>query len=187
MKRVGRRGNKIELFIILTGLLILGVDGKSANSGNIGGLHRAQDSIPQQCPPHALFLPASIDSKASQKHDRDGMTREPLLQSLGCIAVLNLRDGQTIEANDRIAHQTNIGLSCTCPLILQRMLPKAVIQQFLSAIEGVNGMVTSQLYDRPGFRHFAAPELTSTVSKKPGISRSACRRGNELGGASSAA
>jgi len=124
MKWVGGGRNKIELLTILAGLFVLGVDGKSANPGNIGCLHCAQNSVTEECPPDIHFLPVSIYGKASKKHHRHWMASEPLLQSLGCIAVLNLCDGQTVKTNHRVAHHANVGLSSAGPLILQRMLAK---------------------------------------------------------------
>ena len=48
MEGVGGRGDKVEVFVEGPGPVVLGVDGKSANSGNLGGLESAQHGVFQQ-------------------------------------------------------------------------------------------------------------------------------------------
>jgi len=73
MQRIGRRGSKIELFIIPSRHLIFRVNGECPNACDLGRLRGSQYGVSQECSPNAFLLPVAMNGQASQQHDRHRM------------------------------------------------------------------------------------------------------------------
>ena len=73
---IGWRRIKVETFIKEPGLVVLGVDGKGANTRDIGGLQRTQHRIFKKPCPKSLALPWERNGEAGEQHDGNRMARE---------------------------------------------------------------------------------------------------------------
>ena len=88
MVGVAWRKQKVEALIKGSGLVVLGVNGKCPNAGNIRGLQCAKHGVLKQ----SAALPRRRNRKAGQQHDRYGMTSQALDQPARRIAMLHLAD-----------------------------------------------------------------------------------------------
>lgn len=135
MERVAGRRGKVELLVVGPRCIILGVDGEGAYAADLGGLQRPKDRVSQQRPADSFLLPVLPDGKASQQHDGNRVARQTFAEALRHAVILDLTDGEAVVAQQGIAVQTEVGLSCVAGLILKRVAVKPTIEVRLTAIE----------------------------------------------------
>ncbi len=99
---VGRRRHKAKMPIEPRRRIIFCMNGKRANSDNIGNLQGASQGIQRQAGPDAAPLPCAVHGKPRQHELRYGVTRHAFDNANGCVNMTNLTRYNRVEPNDRL-------------------------------------------------------------------------------------
>lgn len=83
VERIRWRRNESEMLVETAGVFVLGVDGQSADAGDVGGLNCPQHRILEQTGTDSLALQSATDREPGDEHDRHGMAGQALAQSFG--------------------------------------------------------------------------------------------------------
>ena len=114
---------------------VLRLDKDRTNAGDVGGLKRTQDGIPQQPPANLFPLMTKIHGQSGQNHHRNGMPRQTLPNALGRGIVIHRPNGQAVIADYPPPLTNHKGLCCIGPLILPGIALQPVVQYGMTAIE----------------------------------------------------
>lgn len=125
MAWIAWRCHKIEVLVKRPRFLILRVNNKSANPGDIRGSQRARHRVLRKAGTKSLALPRGGDRQPGEQYDWKRMTRQPLFQALRGIVVLDL-------AGNLRAGEGNIRLRSSALLALKRMADQKAIQRLRS-------------------------------------------------------
>ena len=112
MHRIGRRRNEIEFLIEVPRLLIFRMHRKCPDTGNVGGLKRALQGVPQKRLSDSLAVPPAINSQPSKQHNRHRMARKPLAYAFRRFRASDLAYCERVVTDNNIAGQANIGFGC---------------------------------------------------------------------------
>ena len=96
MVGVGRAGLEFQVLIPDAHLIVLGVDKKRPDAGNICGLSGPEQGILEECLAQALSLLCPVNCKPGEKHHRNRMPGQPLADPVGVLCVLNRANCQTV-------------------------------------------------------------------------------------------
>jgi len=135
MIRVGRRRDKIEVFVKCLGLVVLGMYGKGANTRNLGRLESSQQGVFQKAGAEPFSLKPSGNRKAGQQHDGNGVSREPLRQALRSLLEIDLADDKRVVAGNAFISQSNVRLRRARLLILKSKANEKPIEGLAATIE----------------------------------------------------
>lgn len=126
--RICRAGLEIESLVPGACFIVLGVNEKGANAGDVRGLRGSQKSILEQGFAKTASVLRLMNGKAPKEHDRDGVLGESPSHSSGRVFMFDRADSETVIANDPLLPSTNnVGLSTSCLLVHQREpLQKAI-------------------------------------------------------------
>lgn len=127
-------------------MVVLGMHGKGANSGNIRSLQCPQHCIFQKPSPQSVALPRKSDGKTGKQHDRHRVTGESLGQPFKGTFVLDLPDNQGVVADYHIVREHKISPGCACLLILEREADEEAIQWLTAAIEAIDRVAAFQFF-----------------------------------------
>ncbi len=182
MKRIRRRGREPEMLIEGARRVVFRVNGKSPDTGDVGGLQCATHRVFHETGADPPALPFYAHRQTRQQHDRHRMTRETFGQALGRILVGNLADHECVEADNGLIRKTEIGLRRAGLLVGEGEADQKAAELLASTIECIDRMIAAQLLN-PQTRHHPGSWVSNTLRSR----NSRCSRGSSRGGASSAA
>lgn len=135
------------------------------NPGDLG-LERVLLGILEQAGAEALALPRRRNREAREQHDRNRVTREPLLQAFGRTVILYLADHQRVVPGDFRIRHCDLGLRGLGLLVLKRV----------TTVEPVGAVVSPQVFDPESHLNAATLEHTRLLEQLRKLRRRAGRR-----------
>ncbi|HEY1803718.1 MAG TPA: hypothetical protein VGG45_04490 [Terracidiphilus sp.] len=121
-------------------LLVLGMNGKRADSDEIGNLKRSSQRIEQQAGSKSTALRFCMNGQPGKDQQRDRMARHAPYDALGGIGMSNLAGNHAVEAENLTAVDGDVGLRRICLLRLQRVPYQKTVKLRLSAAKCVDDM-----------------------------------------------
>jgi len=147
MVGVARERAETEMLIKRPGFVVFGVNRERTDAGDVRGLQGALHRVFEQPGPEAFALPGRRNREAGEKHDGNGMTGEAFGQPLRRRGILDLTDDQRIVADDYFFGESDVGLRCSRLLVLERVADEKPVERFPAAIEFIDRVAASQLFD----------------------------------------
>jgi len=117
------------------------VDEDAANADLIADRNRSNYRIAEQVGAQTLPLKPMLNGQPGQEYHRNGMPRQPFLQSLRSLIVLDRRDRQRIVTGDLAFAQGDVRARRMAPLAGQAELRQESIQSIVATIELVDRML----------------------------------------------
>src|SRR3954467_10928755 len=182
MEGIGGGGHEPEKLIEGASVVILGMNDKGADAGNVSCLQGAAHGVLHETGAEPPALPVDAYRKTRQQHDRDRMAGKATGQALRRILVSDLANDERIEAHDRLVRKREIGLRCVRLLVWQGKADEKTVELLASAIEGIDRVIATELFNSQPGGHPG-----SGVSNTLRSWNSRRRRGTSRGGVSSAA
>jgi hypothetical protein len=140
MHRVAEPVGEAEMAVERARRVVLRMHDQRPDSGNVGGLNRAQDRVFQQARADAFAVPIPVGGKTGEDHDWHGMLREALAKPWRRGGVADLADDKRVKANNVIARQRHIGLRGIGLLVLQGIADKETVERLGPAVKGFHLM-----------------------------------------------
>ena len=130
-----------------TGLVVLGVNGKGANSGDFRSLNGAQHCVFQESGPKPPALERDRNCKTGQQHDGDRVPGQPFGQALGSIVVIDLPHNQRVVDGDLLIRECHIGLWSSCLTVLKGETNQKPVESLVAAVESIHRVMALKPLD----------------------------------------
>ena len=119
------------------------------DTGDVGGLKRAQDGVLEHPRPDPLAVPTSSGGQAGQHHHRHRVPGQTLGQPLRGLVVPDLANGKAVVTDHSATIlERHIGLGTLHGLVAQGMLDQEGIERLAPAIKPRHVMRSAELRNR---------------------------------------